>query len=124
MSPAQRAALALRDRGCTFPNCDRPAGWCDAHHIDHWIDGGPTDLDNLTLLCSRHHHLLHEGGWLVRSDRSGELVFTNRAGVILADPTRRPGHPDPWVGATPGHPPERRTPAQWAPTEDEEDDAA
>jgi hypothetical protein len=40
VSPGQRAALALRDRGCPFPNCDRPTSWCDAHHIDHCIKGG------------------------------------------------------------------------------------
>jgi hypothetical protein len=49
--PAQRAALAVRDQGCVFPGCERPLGWCDAHHLWHWVDGGPTDLANLALLC-------------------------------------------------------------------------
>jgi len=57
------AALVLRDRHCRFPNCDRRAGWCEGHHVRHWRDGGPTALDNLALLCSRHHHRCHQPGW-------------------------------------------------------------
>ena len=60
---AQRRALAARDRGCTFPGCDRPPGWTSAHHITHWVHGGPTSLWNQTLLCSFHHHRVHEGGF-------------------------------------------------------------
>ena len=63
VSPAQRRALTIRDRGCVFPGCDRPPGWCDGHHIVHWADGGPTDLANLALLCHHHHKAMHEGGW-------------------------------------------------------------
>ncbi|MEI2775257.1 MAG: DUF222 domain-containing protein [Tetrasphaera sp.] len=55
----QILALMVRDRGCTFPGCTRPAGWTDAHHLIHWIDGGATDLDNAALLCSYHHHIVH-----------------------------------------------------------------
>jgi hypothetical protein len=66
-TPTQRRALALRDgQGCAFPGCDRPLVWCDAHHIRHWIDGGPTDLDNGVLLCCYHHTLIHHGDWAVR----------------------------------------------------------
>ncbi|WP_433352663.1 DUF222 domain-containing protein [Micromonospora saelicesensis] len=50
-----RRALALRDRGCAFPGCDRPPRWCDAHHIHHWADGGTTSLGNAVLLCGHHH---------------------------------------------------------------------
>jgi hypothetical protein len=63
VQPAQRAALAVRDGGCVFPGCDRPLAWCDAHHLWHWVDGGPTDLANLALLCQAHHREVHEGGW-------------------------------------------------------------
>jgi hypothetical protein len=63
VAPAQRSALAVRDQGCVFPDCDRPLPWCDAHHLWHWADGGPTDLNNLALLCRAHHRQVHEGGW-------------------------------------------------------------
>ncbi|HUF33295.1 MAG TPA: DUF222 domain-containing protein [Acidimicrobiales bacterium] len=57
-SPAQRRALVARDGGCIVPSCNRPARWCDAHHVvPH--PAGPTQLDNLVLLCNRHHKLAH-----------------------------------------------------------------
>jgi Domain of unknown function (DUF222)/HNH endonuclease len=58
--PAIRTALTVRDRGCTYPGCDRGPQWTDAHHIRHWADGGPTSLDNLTLLCRQHHRAVHQ----------------------------------------------------------------
>jgi hypothetical protein len=61
VSPAQRTALAVRDGGCRFPGCDRPPAWCEAHHLRHWLHGGPTDLGNLVLLCRAHHRAVHEG---------------------------------------------------------------
>ena len=63
-----RRLLELRDQGCTWPGCGRPASWCDAHHLQHWADGGKTDLSNLRLLCSRHHTLAHEGEWHPRRE--------------------------------------------------------
>jgi hypothetical protein len=63
VTPAQRTALAVRDGGCVFAGCDRPLAWCEAHHLVHWLDGGPTDLANLALLCRAHHRAVHEGGW-------------------------------------------------------------
>jgi Domain of unknown function (DUF222)/HNH endonuclease len=62
VSAAQRTALAVRDGGCRFPGCDRPPAWCEAHHLRHWLHGGPTDLGNLVLLCRAHHRAVHEGG--------------------------------------------------------------
>jgi hypothetical protein len=56
-----RRAVVARDRHCVIPGCRAPARWCDAHHIIHWADLGPTALWNLALLCTRHHTLLHEG---------------------------------------------------------------
>jgi hypothetical protein len=72
-STAQHRALAHRDRGCGFPGCDAPAHYCDAHHIVHWTAGGPTDLDNLVLLCRRHHVLCHEGRWRLVRQAGGEI---------------------------------------------------
>jgi hypothetical protein len=61
VSPAQRAALAVRDGGCVAPGCDRPPAWCEAHHLRHWLHGGATDLANLVLLCRTHHRAVHQG---------------------------------------------------------------
>ncbi|HET7467744.1 MAG TPA: DUF222 domain-containing protein, partial [Candidatus Dormibacteraeota bacterium] len=74
VSTRMRRALEARDRGCRWPRCDRPAKWSAAHHVVHWIHGGSTDLDNLVLLCHRHHRMVHEGKWqLVRGD-DGEML--------------------------------------------------
>ncbi|MBB5480245.1 HNH endonuclease signature motif containing protein [Micromonospora parathelypteridis] len=70
-----RRALVLRDRGCAFPGCDRPPRWCDAHHIHHWADGGPTSLDNAVLLCGHHHRHLHHSDWVVRLGGDGHPEF-------------------------------------------------
>ena len=64
--PGIRRALVLRDGGCAFPTCERPAPWTDAHHVVHWANGGPTSLANMVLLCKRHHTLLHHSDWEVR----------------------------------------------------------
>ncbi|TCO53707.1 HNH endonuclease signature motif containing protein [Actinocrispum wychmicini] len=58
-----RRALVLRDRGCSFPACDRPANVCDSHHVLEWRKGGPTKLKNLALLCGHHHRLIHHSDW-------------------------------------------------------------
>ena len=58
-STAQRRALAVRDGGCVWPGCSAPPSWCEAHHVIEWEQGGRTDIDNGTLLCSAHHHMLH-----------------------------------------------------------------
>ncbi len=87
ITPALRRALALRDGGCIAAGCDRPAPWTDAHHLAHWLHGGPTNLDNLILLCRTHHRAIHEHRWqLGREATSGQ--------VTLAPPARR-GHSPP-----------------------------
>jgi hypothetical protein len=82
-----RAAVGIRDGGCTFPGCDRPPGRCHAHHITHWADGGPTDYENLTLVCSYHHHLVHDQHWQINHDDHGLPVFTPPPTI---DPLQRP----------------------------------
>jgi len=73
VAPAQWLALVARDKGCVFPGCDRPARWSDGHHLRHWIDGGPTSLVNLALLCRRCHRRVHEGGWQFVRDSDGRV---------------------------------------------------
>ncbi|HSS61065.1 MAG TPA: DUF222 domain-containing protein, partial [Candidatus Limnocylindrales bacterium] len=79
VGPALRKALVIRHRHCRWPGCERPASWCDAHHLVHWIDDGLTDLDNLVLLCRRHHRMVHEGGW--------QLIKTEDEKIIAIAPT-------------------------------------
>jgi hypothetical protein len=73
---AQRVALVVRDGGCAFPGCQRPPAWCEAHHLRHWLHGGPTDLANLALLCRAHHRAVHEGGWRLHRHPTGRLTAT------------------------------------------------
>lgn len=81
--PAMRRAVVARDRHCRFPGCDRPQSWCDAHHIVHWADGGETSLENLVLLCRRHHRLTHQRFSLETID--GRPVFRRSDGSVLDD---------------------------------------
>ncbi len=73
---AQTHALIARDHGCSFPGYDRAPEWCERHHIIEWVDGGTTDLDNLTLVCRYHHHNFAARGWKCRinPDRLPEWV--------------------------------------------------
>jgi hypothetical protein len=68
VTPALWTALVVRDRHCSFPGCPRMPLACDAHHVVHWADGGPTELDNLVLLCRHHHTQTHHSPWTVRID--------------------------------------------------------
>ena len=81
ISPALRRALASRDRHCRFPGCE--ARRCDAHHVRHWADGGATKLENLVLLCRRHHRAVHEEGFGLTLDAEGEPQFTQPNGWPL-----------------------------------------
>jgi hypothetical protein len=73
---AIRRALIVRDRGCAFPQCDRPPDWTDAHHVIPWAEGGLTSLDNVVLLCGHHHDTVHHRGWSVRIGEDGLPEFT------------------------------------------------
>jgi hypothetical protein len=81
---AQRRALALRDGGCIFPGCAAPVRWCDAHHLVEWDHGGPTDIDNLALLCRRHHGVVHRTGWTSTVDDDQRVTITSPCGTTLA----------------------------------------
>jgi hypothetical protein len=93
--PARRA-LNARDGCCRWPGCDRPPSLSAAHHVVHWVHGGSTDLDNLILLCFRHHWMVHEGKWqLVRSDDGRMLAIppTVRFGMAAASRPDPPPEP-------------------------------
>ncbi len=98
ISAALRRALTARDRRCRFPGCQ--ARHCDAHHVRHWADGGATRLDNLVLLCRRHHRAVHEEGFSValhgdHDDDSGEVRFVQPDGCPLPEAPSSPR----WIGA-------------------------
>ena len=80
---AMRRALLSRDRGqCQFPGCE--SRHCDAHHVEHWADGGETRLQNLVLACRFHHRALHEGGFrVVPGDADGQFRFLRPDGTPL-----------------------------------------
>jgi hypothetical protein len=81
--PALRRALRRRDGGCRFPGCTHER-FLHAHHIEHWARGGPTTLENLVQLCSRHHRLVHEGGFRVESSGRGMVRFRRPDGRVVA----------------------------------------
>ena len=90
--PAIRRALIARDQGCVWPGCDRAPIHCDGHHIEHWLDDGPTSLVNLALLCHSHHHRLHKYN-------------------LMLHPPKGPAPPGEGWTVTPAPPRRARTPA-------------
>jgi hypothetical protein len=82
VTTALRRALWSRDRHCSFPGCHNRC-YVDAHHIEHWAEGGATSLENLTLLCTFHHTLLHEGGFKIRRDGDGAIYFQRPDGRVI-----------------------------------------
>lgn len=80
---SQRRALAARDGGCAFPGCSAPPHWCEAHHLVPAELDGPTLMVNLALLCRRHHHLVHEGGWRLWRHDDGLLYLARPDGTLL-----------------------------------------
>ncbi|MQW77210.1 hypothetical protein GHK92_15155 [Nocardioides sp. dk4132] len=70
--------MRIRDRECRADGCTIPATWCEAHHRQPWSAGGKTDLDNGMLLCSHHHHLIHDDRYLHQRMPNGDLRFVRR----------------------------------------------
>ncbi|HEY3260670.1 MAG TPA: DUF222 domain-containing protein, partial [Pseudonocardiaceae bacterium] len=95
VSTAQRRALIVRDGGCAFPGCDRPHRWCAGHHIAHWADGGPTNLNNLLLLCGRHHRLVHHSDWECAIVDGRPVFYPPKYVDPLRRPRRNTMHPCP-----------------------------
>jgi hypothetical protein len=89
VSPSQWRALKARHAGCGWTGCDRPIGWTNAHHIQFWAKGGPSNASNLLPLCYFHHRLVHEGGWQVI--RAGDAVRFIPPDRIQARLARSPG---------------------------------
>jgi len=108
-TPKQRIALAIRDGGCRWRGCDRPASYCEAHHIDEWDrDQGRTDIDRGILLCRYHHMTLHHGGWRISRAGTDDFVLHHPSGEDYAMRPRAPlGYA--WTGIDP--PPQRFRPA-------------
>jgi hypothetical protein len=77
-SPAQRKALALRDETCRAEGCTVPARWCEAHHLTPWSKGGKTNLKDLILGCSHHHHLMHDPRYEYEILPNGDIRFHRR----------------------------------------------
>jgi hypothetical protein len=87
---ALRRAVLHRDGAmCVVPGCERK-GYLHAHHLKHWADGGPTNIDNLVTLCGSHHRRLHEGGWRISGTPGRGLRFHDPGGRVLTRASPRP----------------------------------
>src|SRR6185436_14034380 len=82
VSTSLRRALYARDRGCTFPGCHRKRHLA-GHHLEHWINGGETKPENMTMLCTYHHRVLHEGGFSIVKEGDGTLRFVTADGRTI-----------------------------------------
>ena len=97
--PWLRRLVEGRDGGCRFLECGRTR-WTHAHHINHWAEGGPTNLDNLITLCGFHHRLIHKQGWVITGNPNGEVEFINQWGSVHepARPRFAPDHVEVLLG--------------------------
>jgi hypothetical protein len=93
VSPQLKKALLVRDRSCRFPGCTHEK-YLDAHHVEHWADGGETNLENTLLLCDSHHRLLHEGAYAIKKNFAGDWYVRNSGGgVVPESPIYKPDVP-------------------------------
>ena len=88
-----RRLLVARDRHCRWPGCSAPPSRCDAHHIIHWLNGGPTKLDNLVLLCHAHHQHLHKYGCRIILEADGSVTVDQQPESTPEIGTGRPRGP-------------------------------
>ncbi|MET4783354.1 DUF222 domain-containing protein [Glaciihabitans sp. UYNi722] len=87
----QRIGLAIRDAGCRVGDCDRPASWCEAHHIDYWArDQGKTDIAGGILLCRHHHMLIHDNHWEIIRKGGGYWLIPPKSVDIQQRPRSMP----------------------------------
>ena len=101
---AMRRALEVRDdRRCSFPGCERTL-YLDAHHIEHWIDGGATKLENLCLLCRRCHGFVHDRGLTIEHRTSGRHVFRTAEGEVIEHAPALPTVDGPYAPDVPAGP--------------------
>jgi hypothetical protein len=90
-SPAQIAALTVRDgHGCQFPGCTHTRH-LQAHHVQHWLHGGRTDVDNLILICSFHHQVIHDHGYRIQR-QPGRWEFLRPDGTPIPAPVALSGN--------------------------------
>jgi hypothetical protein len=85
ISTSLRRAIEVRDRFCRFPGCGVPAHRTEGHHVEHWIDGGATERDNVVLLCLFHHQRLHEGAFQVIKTPGGGFKFETSDGHMIGE---------------------------------------
>lgn len=85
-TPAQRRAVAARDRGCAHPGCDQPPHRCEIHHVTPWAQGGKTDIDDLAMFCWLHHRMVHESGWTIEMVNGYPSIIPPK----WLDPTQTP----------------------------------
>jgi hypothetical protein len=90
-TPAIRRAIIARDQCCRFPDCDRPAGWCQIHHDPPWEDGGTTNRDTLILFCDNHHRVVHRPGWSMTFDGHDLHIYRPDGTEVLPAARAGPG---------------------------------
>jgi hypothetical protein len=93
---ALRRALKVRDKGCQFPGCTY-SRYVDAHHIEHWANGGETKMSNLITLCRAHHRMVHTNEIIIEGSHSEGWQFMNGERVAFQR-YQAPGHPHDWTG--------------------------
>lgn len=89
----QRRAVAARDRGCAWYGCGKKARFCEVHHIKHWADGGPTNVNNLIMLCWTHHRMIHHSGWQVHMRKGWPEFIPPKWIDHTQTPRRKPRYP-------------------------------